>query len=143
FKLEDQMPGAALVCTIGRSLFQNSAESYPARCYPNAPDTASAQPVEITAGQSARVDFTLEPVRSYTISGAVAGAQGNVAVWLQEENSPQPFAGAPVSPRTGQFILRSIPNGTWRLHVQQMGNAEGRPLTADEEITVNGADVKG
>jgi hypothetical protein len=144
FKLDGQMPGAVIVCTGARPLLPynaNSTESYPARCYPNATDVTSAQKIEIAAGQSAQVDFTLEPVRSYSVSGMVSGAQpGRTGAWVEGIEGQQPSIGVPINARTGVFRLR-LPNGTWKIHFQSMSG--GQNLETVEEVNVNGADVTG
>ena len=46
------------------------------------------------------------------------------------------------NPRTGQFVIRDIPNGSWRFHFQTT-DRQGKGLEAIEDISVNGADVTG
>jgi hypothetical protein len=143
YKLEGQMPGTLVICTAARPLLlgQNSTESYPARCYPNSPDAASAQKVEIVAGQAARADFTLDPVRSYHVSGTVLGGLGRVGGWVEGLQPGQPIFGIGVDARKGRFSL-TIPNGSWKLHFQAT-DGQGRNLEAINELNVNGADVTG
>ncbi|HLH03954.1 MAG TPA: carboxypeptidase regulatory-like domain-containing protein [Bryobacteraceae bacterium] len=141
YRLEGQMPGAVIVCTGTRPRMytRESRETYPPRCYPNAPDVESAQAIQVAPGQPAQADFTVDPVRAYRISGTVAGVNGNVGGWL-EGPSGLPGMGVMINPRTHHFDLGPVPNGTWKIHFQEM-EGRGNALQTEEEVTVNGADV--
>jgi hypothetical protein len=141
YKVEGQMPGSVVVCTSSRprTYTQRTTETYPGRCYPNAPDTSSAQQIQIAPGQPSQVDFTIDTVHAYRISGTVVGGSGNVGGWLEGSNG-MPGIGVRINPRTHRFELGPVPDGTWKIHFQEM-EGRGTALQTEEEVTVSGADV--
>ena len=147
YQLDEQMPGAVVVCTGNKPVasFARDADTYAPRCYPNSPDPASAQVIEIAPGQSARADFSVQVVRSFTVSGTVISGQGpGVNIWIEGANGQQSSVGQLMQyhPPTGRFVMGAVPNGTWRFHFQAT-NQQGKTLDTTEEVSVNGSDVTG
>jgi hypothetical protein len=83
------------------------------------------------------IDFTLRPSPTYSISGTVNavvdGDRPSVLVTARDANQPG-FVGdaagmAPANPRSGEFILRGLPPGSYqviaRVNVRRGGNAGG------------------
>ncbi len=147
YQLDGQMPGAVVACTGNKPVAPSARDSdtYPPRCFPNSPDPASAQVIDIAPGQSARADFSVQAVRSFTVSGTVVHEQGfNTNIWIEGANGQQSSVGQLMQydPRSGRFVMGAVPNGTWNFHFQ--GNdQQGRAFDTTEEISVNGADVTG
>lgn len=148
YRMSEQQPGKVVACTISKTLQPFSAggsEAYPPRCYPGGSDVASAQIIDLAPGEEARADFTLSLVRGFNISGVITGLarQARVGVWTESPGGMQTSVGVfRQHPATGQFVIRGIPNGSWRFHFQP-NDGQGKGLEAIEEISVNGADVTG
>ncbi len=148
YQFSEQQPGRVVACTVTKLLEQApvaSSEVYPPRCYPGGNDLASAQILELAPGQEARADFTLSIVQGFNISGLITGAAGQsgVAVWTENPGGVQNgVANFQRNPATGQFVIRGVPNGLWKFHFQT-NDGRGQTTEAAEEISVNGADVKG
>ncbi len=147
YQVEQLTPGPVVVCTTDLPLYgfpANGGEVYPARCYPDSTEFASAQQIDIAPGQEARADFTLRLVPGFTVSGSIVGPPSSAPVGIWREgpggqiNSVRQFGG---QRRDGQFVLASVPNGTWRVHFQSRGT-DGKTFDAVQEISVNGANVQ-
>ena len=148
YKMSEQQPGKVVACTTSKTLQPFStgdSETYPPRCYPAGTDVASAQIIDLAPGQDAQVDFTVGVVRGFNISGMITGAgqQTGIRAWTEGagglDAAVENFRHRPA---TGQFVIRGVPNGSWRFHFQT-NDGQGKQLEAVEEITVNGADVTG
>ncbi len=147
FTIDGQMPGAVIACTSTKALLPGvgNSESYGRRCYPNSPDINSAQVISVLPGQTAHVDFSVEAVRTFNITGTVVGrtSGAGVGIWMEgpgnQQSYPNDFG---VNPTTGHFVIRSVPNGTWRFHFEA-NDGRSTATEAVEDITVSGSDVKG
>ncbi len=148
YRLGEQQPGKVVVCTMSKTLqpfSANDSETYPPRCYPGGTDLASAQVIDLAPGEEARADFTLSIVRGFNISGIIMGVgqQAAISVWTEGAGGAQTGVGNfQHRPGTGQFVIRGVPNGSWRFHFQT-NDGQGKTIEAIEEISVNGADVTG
>ena len=147
FRVEGQVPGTVVVCTVARPVEMFTARSrqvYPSRCFPNTSDFASAQGVELMAGQETRTDMTLSSVPGFAVSGVVRGGPSTFgAIWVDTVGSQGgPHGNGQVNPGTGRFMIRAMPNGTATLHFQA-NDTQGNAFEAYQEVAVNGADVSG
>jgi hypothetical protein len=110
---------------------------YPPRYYPGASDLASAQIIQVTAGQDATVEISLQPERGFRVSGSVGGlSQGApLGLSLSDADGQQiSFEGSAADERTGQFTLEHVPAGSWTIAVANLSR---------QDFTVSGADVSG
>ncbi len=148
YRMSEQQPGKVVACTMSKTLEPFStggSEAYPPRCYPGGADVASAQVIDLAAGQEAQIDFTLSLVRGFNISGVITGLarQTQIGVWTESVGGMQTSVGNfQHNPRTGQFVIRGVPDGSLKFHFQT-NDGQGKALEAIEEISVNGADVTG
>ena len=141
YPLDGLRPGDMAVCT-GAKLLQATADrgvSYAPRCFPNSPDPANAQLVNVTPGATIRADVAVEAVPSFSVSGTVTGVLPNLSIWIEGPEGQQSYAGNPrIDPVNGQFSLPFVPDGTWRVHYQS-NDGQGRSGENIEEVTVNGS----
>ncbi len=103
--------------------------------YPQAPDLASASPIQVTSGQKVEADLVLNRVPVYVVSGMVTGFPPGQGASLQVQNSAGDFVGASVRFHhdTGEFEVR-LPAGSYRLKAySQLGEQQ---LRADVRLTV-------
>ena len=146
FRFGDQFPGFVKLCTAAKAetpMAARNALSYPSRCYPNSQDLRSGQAIELQAGGEARADMTLGVVPGYTVSGRVVGVSTGMgtSLWLTAENSTQGRFILQMNPKTGEFVIRDVPDGMWSVHATV--NEQKRSVQAEQEIAVRGADVGG
>lgn len=146
YRFDGLRPGAYFISTSARSefgfQFQTGAndfpqQAYPARFYPNSPDIASAQPVELQAGEQAQADFTLSLVRAFTVTGFVIPPEdGFVSIQEANDQTPSPIAMTRV--HRGKFRLSTIPSGSW---VLTFHSQEPRGY-AEQTITVGSSNLE-
>jgi Carboxypeptidase regulatory-like domain len=108
--------------------------------YPQAPDLASASPIQVTSGQKIEADLVVNRVPVYVVSGMVSGFPPGRGVSLQVQNSAGDFVGASVRFHhdTGEFEIR-LPAGSYRLKAySQVGEQQLRTevrLTVEKDLT--------
>lgn len=145
YLFEGQMPEEVLVCSDAHpmpSMGSRSAPVFPARCYPDSPDTSSAQSIRLMAGQTSKADFKLNAVEAFTVSGVFRGGLSGAGyrIWMDNGGRPQYDMFGQIDSATGHFILQSVPKGAWRLHISQ-SDARGNSFSAVQDISVRGADI--
>ncbi len=64
--------------------------------YPQAPDLASASPIQLTSGQKVQADLVMNRVPLYVVSGMVTGVPPGRGVSLQVQNASGDYVGAGV-----------------------------------------------
>jgi len=121
---------------------QGSDVGYPRVFYPNATDLEGAAQVEVNSGRRARLEFTLNTVPLYRISGAVVGGTlGQPCRPQLKDSSGEDMAiGMRVDPTTGGFRSGEVPAGLYTLLANCFGDGEissaGRmPLHVSSNIT--------
>lgn len=118
------------------------SQVYPERFYPNTPDRASAQPLELRAGQVGEADFTLEPVPAFRISGSVTPLVPGLGISYEDAEGQRVGTPALFDPKSGHFALTFTPAGTWTL-VFESADSENRAYYARETVTVSSKNVDG
>ena len=114
--------GAALYTPLAETMLeanQPPTAGYPGTYYPGVPDLASASPIQLTAGQQAEANFTLNEVPVYTISGVISGYAPNQGVSVQvvdQSGVPVP-TGVQFSSENGRFDLHAVAAGSYVLKV--------------------------
>jgi hypothetical protein len=94
-------------------------EVYPFEFYPNAPDEAGAQTLQLGAGSHLKADFTVTAVPAFRVTGTVTSPVQYFGLYL--ENS----SGTPVGPTSGNSDRRwslNIPAGSWKVVADVQGN---------------------
>lgn len=148
YKMEGVTPGLYFIQTIVHPLFSQSwirsVDAYPPQYYPNSPDLASAQALELKAGQEAEADFTVHAAPTATISGIVSGApQNGVSISYGNGDGQDSDAGyMQLDPATGKFVLRTVPFGSWTLHFTS-NDVQGNTSYAEQQIDVNRPEITG
>lgn len=151
YRMEGLRPGQYFLRTMARPLFSGFGafpqSAYPPQYYPNSPDLASAQSLELKPGQEAEADFTdftLHPIPTSTISGMATGvSQSGLSISYQgadgQESSGNYFR---FDPRTGKFALGMMTSGSWTLHFTST-DSKGNTYYAEQGIEVTGSDISG
>ena len=155
FSIEDLAPGRYYLHTTERAMFPGLQASlqgrpvpsnvsviqgYPAEYYPNAADFASAQVIDLKPGQEARADFTLHLKPSFRVSGTVVGADSNrTMIQVQDAAGQHAGIGGQVNPRTGQFSIPTIFEGSWTLTFMSRNGQDER--YAVQTVQIANADV--
>jgi hypothetical protein len=104
--------------------------------YPGVPELTSALPIQLSAGQQAEADFSLNAVPVYQVSGTVAGRLADQGVGFQlltlsgdDISLPTTF-----SMETGEFKLEGVPAGSY--NVRAISQAGAQPLRAETRVNV-------
>jgi Carboxypeptidase regulatory-like domain len=148
YRIENLMPGAYIVKTASHAPFRSDASTgataqvYPPRFYPNAPEASSAQMLELRPGQIARADFTLEPVRSFRVSGSLTPSVPYLMVNVEDSEGVAVSPRIQVNSKAGTFSVGPLPAGAWTIDFAY-NQPEGPRLIATETVTVGPNDVKG
>ena len=146
YRIENLVPGTYLIHTIMRPEFgfrfgQETdpfpQQAYPQRFYPNSPDRASAQPIELKPGDQAQADFTLSPVAAFSVSGVISPAQDGTLSIEDAEGQQNLFN---LRPRSGRFRIPTLPSGSWVVTFRS-DNAQG--YYGEQTITVDSSNVEG
>jgi hypothetical protein len=111
--------------------------------YPDGPDLASAQTIDIKAGQEIRADFHLRSERGYRVSGKVSGIPTTTPVGFSFTNASGQnvvFGAMTFDQEKGTFTAQAVPSGTYTVN---FSSNEGPASTYGlrQEIVVDGADV--
>jgi hypothetical protein len=88
---------------------------YPTYFYPGVRDFASATPLRVTPGKQSRVDWRVERVPYYQISGQVRALENGtvVMVYLNAPQSGTSVAVVAANPATGNFLIGGVPSGDY------------------------------
>jgi hypothetical protein len=111
--------------------------------YPDSRDLASAQPIEVKAGQEYRADFRLHSERGFRVAAAVSGVRDKTGVGVSFENASGQsvvFGATNFDQSKAQFVAQAVPSGAWTL-VLSANDGHGNSYEARQEIVVDGADV--
>jgi Carboxypeptidase regulatory-like domain len=131
---------AGPITPLMESVFEVLSESrtgYPGVYFPGVPDMASASPIELSAGQTAEANFSLDEVPVYKISGTISGYVPNQGVSLQlcDQAGTQVPMSYEFSPDNGRFDFRGVPAGTYVLKAFSQ-SAPNQPVRAEVRITL-------
>jgi len=149
YRFDDLLPGRYIVFANGHAepaqSWNGPREVAVPAYYPDAPDLASAQPVDVRPGQELRADFHLRTERGYRVTALVGGVPGSFPTGLVLENaSGQSVAlgGVNFDHSRGLFTAEAVPSGVWTLAFSA-NDGQGHQYEARQEINVNHADVTG
>jgi hypothetical protein len=117
---------------LGRETVQGT-ESYPVIVYyPAATEEGNAEPVTLTAGQHAEVNFSIAPVPAFKVSGFVSRA----AEWKQvasphlvDRRGQVLLTAEEFDPQTGAFTFRSVPAGNYTIRVTGLDESDSQSFT--------------
>lgn len=144
YRAENLLPGTYTVRTMVRPAFWpdpgtlSTAQVYPQRFFPNAPDAASAQQLDVKPGQVAIADFTLTPASAFRITGSIAPAVPSLSLNVRDSGGAEMNAPLQFDPKSGKFSVSFVPAGIWTLEF-----AYNQPdLYGAQTITVDSHDVK-
>lgn len=110
---------------------------YPGAYYPGVPDLASASPIQLSAGQQAEANLSLNEVPVYSVSGTVSGYAANqgVAVQLFDQSGVQVPTGVEFNSENGRFDVHALATGSYVLKVSSsMGSSQ--PVRAEARFTL-------
>ena len=105
---------------------QGSDVGYPRVFYPNAAELEGAAQVEVNSGRRARLEFTLNTVPLYRISGAVVGGTLGQPCrpQLRDSSGEDVPVGMRAEPMTGVFRSGEVPAGIYTLEANCFGDGE-------------------
>lgn len=115
---------------------EKAKTGFPHVYYPGVPDFTSAQPIQLSAGQQMEVDFTVNTVPLYQLSGTIAGRQPDQGVGFQlltpsgDDISPT----ANFNMESGTFKLEDVPAGSYI--VRAISQAGLQPMRAEARVNV-------
>jgi Carboxypeptidase regulatory-like domain len=91
---------------------------YPTYFYPGVRDFASATPLRVSPGRQSHVDWRVERVPYYQISGQVRALENStvVMVYLNAPQSGTSVAVVAANPATGNFLIGGVPSGDYVLN---------------------------
>lgn len=145
YRLDDLLPGHYILYVSGHAFAPPTWEAPPQVIapvyYPNAPDLASAQAIELRPGEEFRGDFHLRAERGFRIAAQLSGYPQSAGMSFSLLNaSGQPVSSSVnIDAEHGRLVLPAIPSGTWTV-VLSAGN-QGQAYEARQEITVDHADL--
>jgi hypothetical protein len=148
YRVEDLTPGRYVVFEMGSAVPQQSAtgprEVIAPKYYPAAPDLASAQPVDLRAGQEFRADFRLRAEPGYRVTAQVSGVPAGQGMGFSLQNaSGQNFwsQGMQYDQAHGQLIVPALPAGLWTLFLNA-NDTQGHGYQTRQEIAVSHTDLE-
>lgn len=109
---------------------------FPHVYYPGVLDLASAQPIQVSAGQQVQADFSLSTVPIYQLAGTVSGRQPEQGVGFQLLT----LSGDDISPAAnfnmmdGTFKLDDVPAGSYI--VRAISQSGMQPMRAEARVSV-------
>ena len=119
-----------------------SRQVYPEQFYPNAPDLASAQALQLKPGENAEADFTLSAQMAARVSGVLApAARGGIFVTLQDASGNETQANVMFNPRTGHWMLPFVPPGSWTI-IFRAQDQPGDAYYAEQRVEVHNSDIE-
>jgi hypothetical protein len=123
---------------------QSKKLAYPPTFYPNSPDVAGAQFIDLRAGQEERIEMRLTAQRAGEIRGSFPGGSlGSVSILPQRANLIPMWAGlgASYDARDKTFRIPGVPAGTYIL--EGSAAVDSQQVHARAAVTTSGGDVNG
>lgn len=152
YRFDDLTPGSYFLATTAHLVFQSywnqpvdansPSEAYAPQFYPNSPDIASAERLELKGADQRELDFTLRPERAFRVSGAIAGFHGGVGPVCEDDDGQNRLAGFQMDHRSGRFAARIVRSGSCTLKLR-MEQDQGNIYYAQQEINVASSDIDG
>ena len=121
------------------------AMAYPITFYPNTPESASAQSIDLQPGANEQADVNIAQQDSFEVTGHIDSSTAPVTIHLM----PAPDAIAPIVPvfrarleaKTSAYTLSGLPPGNYIVRADYDQN--GRKSSGFRRIAVSGAEVTG
>lgn len=130
---------------IGESPVSWADESYGPIYYTSSPTQDTAQMVRLAAGETMRVDFTLEPRPAFTVSGKLVNLPAYKEVQVHLMSGRASTGGRTlVNAASGAFEISEVPAGTYTLRAESTGGEAalfGETLVRVEDRNVTGVVV--
>jgi len=147
YRAEDLTPDRYVIFVSGQTLppqrLNAPREVSAPKYYPDTPDLASAQPIDLRAGQEFRADFRLRTERGYRVTAQVSGVPAGMGVGFSLQNAGGQniwFEGMQFDPAHRQVVVPALPPGIWTLFLSA-NDAQGHTYQTRQEIAVSHADV--
>jgi hypothetical protein len=147
FALDALQPGQYLVVIRDQQVYPGLAGEdrgsrllYRTEYFPNSPDIASAQPIEIAGGETAQADLTVSEIQGSAIHFAVVPPQQWVQATLRNANGDETNAPARRDERTGEWIVSGVSPGRWLLEVEM--NTNGHQLSGSAAVELGDTDAR-
>lgn len=150
YEFDGLEPGDYFVRTLLHRLYMTLAplpaaeQAYPGEYYLDAPDRSGAQLLQVSPGETAEADFTLSPVRTFRVSGILAGGDRFGRLMLKHLDGDWEPIPLRFNRGTGRFSFLSVPAGSYKLEFRSFGRRKGGSddIYAERRLDVN-ADVTG
>lgn len=127
---------------IGESPVSRADESYGPIYYPSSPTQDTAQMVRLAAGETMRVDFTLESRPAFTVSGKLVNLPAYKEVQVHLISGRASAGGRTlVNAASGAFEISEVPAGTYTLRAEATGGEAA--LFGEALVRVEDRDVAG
>ncbi len=150
YRMENLMPGVYVVHTVVRPEFgfgfqfgqasgQVQQQAYPERFYPNSPDLASAQALDLKPGEEAEADFTLSPAPAFSVTGSINPPEHGF-ISVHSADGEQGWGPMMTGVRAGRFRLAAVPAGSWILSFH---SRDAQQHYASQTITVGSSNLDG
>jgi hypothetical protein len=119
-------------------------QAYASEFYPDAPDRAAAQPIQVQPGETTEADFTVKTVRTFRIAGVVTGLGSGEpgSVMLERADGGRFAVPVRLNRRTGQFAMLGVPAGSYKVVFRTYSRSQGDSYYAEKQIGLE-ADVTG
>jgi len=112
-------------------------EVIPSEYYPGTREVSAATPLRLAPGQHASVEFAMNRVPAYHVSGIITGTSGSHGgLFFADLDGDRINMGIRFDPRSGRFSAFPVPAGSYRLRFSGQ-DSEGQ-LFADVPIQITG-----
>lgn len=137
---------------LGTGGFKIVSGEHPLLYYPGVTKSSEALKVRVSAGQEARVDLSLRPVKMVTVSGRVLDAKGRPAAQYDVHLRPQTNVADDrekldqTTDAQGGFEIKKVVPGSYTISADtrpEDGNSEATRYWTEQEIEVAGDDISG
>jgi hypothetical protein len=150
YRIADLLPGKYFVFVASNNIeafnsTQQGARGYAATFYPNGNDFATANPVEVAAGQRAEINFSLRSQLFHRISGTVSGyppANAGINLQVTDAAGQQVRAGFRFDQASGTFRTLWLPAGAYTLTAEIRNPESGQVYFAAQNLDLT-SDVAG
>ena len=153
YRIADLQPGKYFVFVgasnnldgIAAQASQQGVRGYAGTFYPNGNDFATANALEVAAGQHAEINFNLRSQPFHRVSGTVSGyPRGTAGINLQVTDAAgqQIQAGFRFDQASGTFRTRWLPPGTYTLTAEMQNPESGQVYFAAQNLNLS-SDIAG
>lgn len=146
FRVDDLAPGRYAVFVAGRMIPDSNWDGHPhvfaPAYYPGGSDIASAQIIELKAGEEFQADFHLHAQRGFRVAGTITGSPAGLGITSFFQNTLGQNISWPIqiNSKGGHWIAQALPAGDWNL-VLESNDGQGTRYRAVEQISVGDSDI--